>query len=415
SVDSARRNLRRAGVLKKRSATAIVVPRGNAASSTCSILPPATSMRVPERSSPVAVSRLTRATEAMEGRASPRKPSVEIASRSSAVRSLEVAWRSKASKASSRVIPQPSSAMRIRRRPPASTSMRMRQAPASREFSRSSLTTDAGRSTTSPAAIWLATWSDRIRIRPISAIRVTQPKWSVDSDQRSSSADVGMRRELSSFGKAPGMGGRGLVLFGRAFGAGVGDGLARYVSPGRQLVRLDAGGADDLFRIDAADQKRICNQGAVAAPRHRFGTHDGGWALAGKADEFFQRVGEGLSLHVIGIAAKAGVAPRRIEGIATGVAKPTEVRQVHVVDPGPLQGETKLILAKLRIVARARNRAYIGQLPNAVRVQQRNKIIDRPRGMTDGENGERKVSMGGPFREGSRGVGCFFSFRTFVN
>jgi hypothetical protein len=47
SVDSARRNLRRAGVLKKRSLTAMVVPRGNAASSTRWILPPATSMRVP--------------------------------------------------------------------------------------------------------------------------------------------------------------------------------------------------------------------------------------------------------------------------------------------------------------------------------------------------------------------------------
>ena len=43
SVDSARRNLRRAGVLKKRSATAIVVPRGRAASSTRWILPPAIS------------------------------------------------------------------------------------------------------------------------------------------------------------------------------------------------------------------------------------------------------------------------------------------------------------------------------------------------------------------------------------
>jgi hypothetical protein len=29
------------------------------------------------------------------------------------------------------------------------------------------LTTDAGRSTTSPAAIWFATWSDNTRMRPI--------------------------------------------------------------------------------------------------------------------------------------------------------------------------------------------------------------------------------------------------------
>src|SRR5579863_9496861 len=64
-------------------------------------------------------------------------------------------------------MPQPSSTMRRRRRPPASTSTRISEAPASREFSRSSLTTEAGRSTTSPAAILLATWSGRIRMRPM--------------------------------------------------------------------------------------------------------------------------------------------------------------------------------------------------------------------------------------------------------
>src|ERR1700723_3484775 len=43
----------------------------------------------------------------------------------------------------------------------------MRVEPASREFSRSSLTTEAGRSTTSPAAILLATDSERTWILPM--------------------------------------------------------------------------------------------------------------------------------------------------------------------------------------------------------------------------------------------------------
>ncbi len=90
--------------------------------------------------------------------------------RSSEVRSLEVAWRSKASSASSRTMPCPLSEMRMSLRPPASTSIRMRVLLASREFSRSSLTTEAGRSTTSPAAIWLATWSDRTWMRPMRLI-----------------------------------------------------------------------------------------------------------------------------------------------------------------------------------------------------------------------------------------------------
>src|SRR5258708_39404480 len=57
--------------------------------------------------------------------------------------------------------------MRMSRRPPFSTSMRKRVPPASSEFSRSSLRTEAGLSTTSPAAILFAIWSGRTRMRPI--------------------------------------------------------------------------------------------------------------------------------------------------------------------------------------------------------------------------------------------------------
>src|SRR5438094_3961736 len=143
------------------------VPAASAVSSQRSILPPAISTRAPVVSSAERVSRSSRDTEAIEGSASPRNPSVAMESRSLTSRSLLVAWRSKASMASSRDMPQPSSVTRISRRPPPSTSMRKRVTPASSEFSRSSLRTEAGRSTTSPAAILFASWSGRTRIRPI--------------------------------------------------------------------------------------------------------------------------------------------------------------------------------------------------------------------------------------------------------
>ena len=50
------------------------------------------------------------------------------------------------------------------RLPPARISTRMLVLPASRAFSMSSLTTDAGRSTTSPAAILFATSAESILI-----------------------------------------------------------------------------------------------------------------------------------------------------------------------------------------------------------------------------------------------------------
>ena len=154
------RNLRRAGTLKKSERTSIVVPTGRENGSATRTRPPsiATRWRSPGCS---AVVSSTRATAATVASASPRNPSVATRSRSSKLAILLVAWRSKASSASSRPIPYPSSAIAIRALPPPSSCTSTCEAPASSAFSISSLTTDAGRSTTSPAAIWLTRVSGR--------------------------------------------------------------------------------------------------------------------------------------------------------------------------------------------------------------------------------------------------------------
>jgi hypothetical protein len=160
SAAAERRNLARAGTLKNRLRTEMVVPRRRAHPSTPCVWPPLTTTRVPSASRS-AVSSTSRDTEAMEGSASPRNPSVRILARSAGSLILLVACRSSESRASSRPIPQPSSATRISVLPPLRRAISMRPAPASTAFSTSSLTTDAGRSTTSPAAIWLASLSGR--------------------------------------------------------------------------------------------------------------------------------------------------------------------------------------------------------------------------------------------------------------
>ena len=108
---------------------------------------------------------MKRETDAMAGSASPRKPNVVTPTRSAALVILLVAWRSSASTASSRLMPEPSSLTTIRVFPPCSSSTRTCWAPASMEFSTSSFTTEAGRSTTSPAAIWFATASGSMAMR----------------------------------------------------------------------------------------------------------------------------------------------------------------------------------------------------------------------------------------------------------
>jgi len=68
---------------------------------------------------------------------------------------LLVAWRRSASGSCAATMPSPSSSTVIARTPPPTRRTTMLVAPASTALSISSRTTDAGRSTTSPAAIWL--------------------------------------------------------------------------------------------------------------------------------------------------------------------------------------------------------------------------------------------------------------------
>jgi hypothetical protein len=77
---------------------------------------------------------------------------------------LDVAWRSSASAISSGAMPQPSSVTSIRDKPPSASETAIRVAPASIAFSTISLSAEAGRSTTSPAAMRLTKVSGRRRI-----------------------------------------------------------------------------------------------------------------------------------------------------------------------------------------------------------------------------------------------------------
>ena len=146
-------NFRRAGVAKNRSRTSAIVPLFIAAGRGPSIWPPFTLISKPESACAVRDLSDSRDTEPMEGRASPRKPSARMSCTSSV--SFDVQWRETANVSSSEGMPEPLSVMRMRFLPPPAVTTSMRVAPASMAFSTSSFTTLAGRSITSPAAIWL--------------------------------------------------------------------------------------------------------------------------------------------------------------------------------------------------------------------------------------------------------------------
>jgi hypothetical protein len=140
-------------MLKNRSRTLMVVPRGWAASLTSRMRPPSMATRVAAFAPSVHVVSSTRATDAIEASASPRKPSVPIAARSSVFANLRgrVSFESE-----HRVVAHHAFAVVGDFKQTPATSLyldRDARRPASIEFSTSSLATDAGRSTTSPAAI----------------------------------------------------------------------------------------------------------------------------------------------------------------------------------------------------------------------------------------------------------------------
>ena len=146
-------NFSRAGVLKNRSRTTMVVPSGHPAAVTSPGTPPSKDSAAPVSRPRFRENTSKRLTAAIAASASPRNPSVPMADRSSAVRSLLVAWRRKAVARSSSGMPPPSSETRMEAMPPFWISTVMDAAPASMAFSMSSFATLAGRSTTSPAAM----------------------------------------------------------------------------------------------------------------------------------------------------------------------------------------------------------------------------------------------------------------------
>ena len=129
------------------------------------------------------LARVRRETAAIEASASPRKPSEVTRSRSASEAILLVAWRVRASGSCSRAMPRPLSMICRRRRPPSSMRISIWVAPASRAFSSSSLMAEAGRSITSPAAIWLIRMSGSTAMGRDAAVSVAagRENWLAES------------------------------------------------------------------------------------------------------------------------------------------------------------------------------------------------------------------------------------------
>jgi len=62
---------------------------------------------------------------------------------------------------------------------------------------------------------------------------------------------------------------------------------------------------------------------------------------------------------------------------------------VRVVHPGAMEGRIQLVSIELRVVSRPRDRAYINDPLDGVRLQQSDEFRYRPSRVTDRENDKR--------------------------
>jgi hypothetical protein len=80
-------------------------------------------------------------------------------------------------------------------------------------------------------------------------------------------------------------------------------------------------------------------------------------------------------LHVVGEAPEAGISPTCIDGVATRMPQTAKSSHVPITNPSPLKRAGQPLKVELRVVTRARDRANVDQLVDAVSKQQSNKIL----------------------------------------
>jgi hypothetical protein len=158
-------------------------------------------------------------------------------------------------------------------------------------------------------------------------------------------------------------------------------------------VGFAAGGGENILDLDSPRGQGVGDQRAVASPGDGFRAHDHGRSCASQFDELGQAFSKRRGLHIVRIAAKAGVLPPGIDGILAGVPEPSEPWQMDVSDSALLQRWTELVLAELRIPQRLGYRANVHELLYAVSLKRFEKLLDGQRGMADGEDRQGFITV----------------------
>ena len=135
--------------------------------------------------------------------------------------------------------------------------------------------------------------------------------------------------------------------------------VPRTRAKGVSLCSFGSARADDFENANAAHDEGVGDQRAMAAPGNGFGAHQRGGSFRGEFDGALKPGFKFRRLHVIGIAAKAGVAPAEIDGVRAGVAQAAQAFQMAIADACGVQARGQRIGIELRIVAGFRDGANV--------------------------------------------------------
>ncbi len=155
---------------------------------------------------------------------------------------------------------------------------------------------------------------------------------------------------------------------------------------GSEAVRLGAPGAEDIGHEDAAGEEGIRDEGTMAAPGDGLGAQDRGSFPLRQFDEPRETFLEIRRLHVIGEAAKRGIAPSHIGGIAAGRAQAAELGQMDVAYFDSAQPFAQGEAVELRIMPGAGNAADVDDALDAVGAQKGEEVLPGAGGMPKGKN-----------------------------
>jgi hypothetical protein len=160
--------------------------------------------------------------------------------------------------------------------------------------------------------------------------------------------------------------------------AGVGDLAIDDLREVGEFVGLGVVRADDVEDLPIFGEELVSDEAAVALPGEGFGAHDHGAGLRGDFLQFDVRGAEFVHEHVVGIRGEGGDAPRRVWRVSGALVAPAAERaEVSVLDVVRCERGGEGVLVELRVAARARQEADVGDVLNFIFVEEREEVVDR--------------------------------------